>query len=39
MMKMFITKFWNNQPQKQCTSMEDVHMEIDQAINLATWIS
>jgi hypothetical protein len=39
MMKMFITKFLSNQPQKQCIGMEDVHMEIDQAINLATWIS
>jgi hypothetical protein len=39
MMKTFITKFMNSQPQKQCTSMEDVHMEMDHAINLATWIS
>jgi hypothetical protein len=38
-MKMFITKFLNNRPQKQCTCMEDVHMEMDQAINLAMWIS
>jgi hypothetical protein len=29
MMNMFITKFMNNQPQKQCINMEDVHMEID----------
>jgi hypothetical protein len=38
-MKMFITKFLNNQPQKHCIGMEDVHMEMDQAINLTTWIS
>jgi hypothetical protein len=35
-MKIFITNFMNNQPQKQCIGMENVHMEIDQAINLAT---
>jgi hypothetical protein len=29
MMKMFITKFMSNQPQKQCIDIEDVHMEID----------
>jgi hypothetical protein len=38
-MKMFITKFISNQPRKQCTCMEDGHMEVDHAINLATWIS
>jgi hypothetical protein len=39
-MKMFITKFLSNRPRKQCIGMEDVHMEMDQAINLAmTWIS
>jgi len=37
-MNIFITKFMNNQPQKQYIGMEDVHMEIDQAVNLATWI-
>jgi hypothetical protein len=30
-MKMFITKFLSNQPRKQCTSLKDVHMEMDQA--------
>jgi len=38
-MKAFMTKFLSNMQWKQYTSMEDVHKEIHQAINLATWLS
>jgi hypothetical protein len=38
-MKMFITKFLNIQPQKHYIELVDVDMEMDQVINLAMWIS